>query len=407
MRVLLLTQYFDPEPLPRGLMFARELARQGHEVEVLTGFPNYPDGRIYPGYRLRFLQREVIDGIRITRVPLYPSHDASVRHRLMNYLSFPMVAAFLGPWLVEKPDIIHAYYGNATIGLPAWVLGALSGAPVVLDIQDLWPDSITASGMLPRRLGFVVGLVEAWCRLMYRGVAGIAVLSPGFKRILVDRGVPPSKIRVVPNWCDEAQTRSGILPPEEAARLEGRFNVVLAGNMGMVQGLDVVLEAASRLKDLAPEVQFVLVGGGLDRPRLEARAEDLGLGNVLFLPRRPIGEIGAIFQRADALLVHLKDDPLFAITIPSRIQAYLAAGRPVLCGVRGDGSSLVRESGGGLCFEPDQPGAMVDAVLALCRMPAEARMEIGARGRRFYEERLSVPVGTRSFLDLFHQVLNS
>lgn len=407
MRILLLSQYFDPEPLPRGLMFARELARQGHEVEVLTGFPNYPGGKVFPGYRLRLLQREVMDGIRVTRVPLYPSHDASIVHRLLNYLSFPLVAALLGPWVVRRPQVIHAYYGNATIGLPAWVLGALFQAPVVLDIQDLWPDSITASGMLPRRLGFVVAAVEAWCRLMYRGVAGMAVLSPGFKRTLVARGVPEAKVRVIPNWCDEVQTRPGALPEAEAAAFAGRFNVVLAGNMGTVQGLDVVLDSARRLADLAPEVQFVLVGGGLDRPRLQARAEELGLGNVRFLPRRPIGEIGAVLQRADALLVHLKDDPLFAITIPSRIQAYLAAGRPVLCGVRGDGADLVRESGGGICFEPDRPQALVEAVLALRRLPAAAREELGARGRRFYQERLAVAVGTRSFVDLFRLALDS
>lgn len=407
MRILLLSQDFDPEPLPRGLMFARELARQGHEVEVLTGFPNYPGGRIFPGYRLRFFQREVMEGIPVLRVPLYPSHDASIINRLLNYVSFPLTAALMGPWVVRKPDVIHAYYGNATIGLPAWVLGTLFRAPVVLDIQDLWPESITASGMLPQRLGFVVAGVEAWCHLMYRGVAKIAVLSPGFKRALMARGVPEAKVQVIPNWCDEVQTRPGILPEAEAARFAGRFNVVLAGNMGTVQGLDVVLDAARHLAGLDPLVQFVLVGGGLDRSRLEARAVELGLENVLFLPRRPIEAIGAVFQSADALLVHLKDDPLFTITIPSRIQAYLAAGRPVLCGVRGDGSDLVRESGGGVCFEPDQPEALVEAVLALRRLPASAREEMGARGRRFYQKRLSVPVGTLSFLDLFKQALNS
>lgn len=403
MRILLLSQYFDPEPLPRGLMFAHELVRQGHEVEVLTGFPNYPGGKIYPGYRLRWIQREVIDGIRITRVPLYPSHDSSPLSRILNYVSFALVAALMGPWVVRKPDVIHAYYGNATIGLPALVIGAVRRAPFVLDIQDLWPDSITASGLLPRRFMFMVPVVETWCRLVNRWAAKIGVLSPGFKQELVGRGVPESKIQVIPNWCDQVQAQPGVLAAEEASLLAGRFNVVMAGTMGTVQGLGVVLEAAALIAGSEPSVQFVLVGGGVERSRLEARAASLGLKNVLFLPRRPVEEIGVLLNLADALLVHLKDDPLFAITIPSRIQAYLAVGRPILCGVRGNASELVQQAGAGLCFEPDNPAVLAEAVRFLAHLPAEVRMTMGERGRQFYGEKLSVPVGTAAFIKLFEQ----
>ncbi len=403
MRILLLSQYFDPEPLPRGLMFARDLVKQGHEVEVLTGFPNYPGGKIYPGYGVRFIQRELIEGIKITRVPLFPSHDASAFHRGLNYLSFAVTAAIMGPWVVQKPDVIHAYYGNATIGLPAWVIGAVLRAPIVLDIQDLWPDSITASGILPRRFQFLVPVVEGWCQLVYRWAAKIAVLSPGFKRELMARGVPEAKLQVIPNWCDETQIQPGPLRTEEECLLEGRFNVVMAGTMGTVQGLDVVLDAALMLTEFEPKVQFVLVGGGVERPHLEARATSLGLNNVLFLPRRPVEEIGALLYRADALLVHLKDDPLFAITIPSRIQAYLAVGRPILCGVRGNASELVQQAGAGVCFEPDNSSALAEAVTALCHLSLEARSKMGERGRQFYRDKLSVPVGTQAFIKLFEQ----
>ena len=403
MRILLLSQYFDPEPLPRGLVFARELVKQGHQVEVLTGFPNYPGGKIYPGYRVRFIQREMIEGIRITRVPLFPSHDSGALHRIFNYLSFALVAAIMGPWVVRKPDVIFAYHSNATIGLPGWVISMVLRAPFVLDIQDLWPDSITASGMLPAKLQCLVPMLAAWCRFMYRRAAKIAVLSPGFKQTLMTRGVPEAKVQVIPNWCDEVQIRPGSLAPEEESLLAGRFNVVMAGNMGTVQGLDVVLDAALMLADLEPQVQFVLVGGGVDRSHLEARTASLGLKNVLFLPRRPVEEIGALLHRADALLVHLKDDPLFAITIPSRIQAYLAVGHPILCGVRGNASELVQQAGAGLCFEPDNPSALAEAVTALGHLPAEARMGMGEQGRQFYRDKLSVPVGTAAFTKLFEQ----
>lgn len=403
MRILLLSQYFDPEPTFKGLLFAQELVKQGHEVEVLTGFPNYPTGKIYPGYRVQVLQRSEMNGIRIARVPLFPSHDSGGLRRMGTHLSFAVAAAVMGPWVVQKPDVIYAYHGNATIGLPSWVIGAVLRAPFVLDIQDLWPDSITASGMLPSRLRVLLPVVEIWCRFIYRWATKIAVLSPGFKRELVARGVLEAKIQVIPNWCDEGQIQPGALRPEEERLLDGRFNVVMAGTMGSVQGLDVVLDAARMLADSEPQVQFVLVGGGVERPNLEARASSLGLKNVLFLPRRPVGEIGALLHRADALLVHLKDDPLFAITIPSRIQAYLVVGHPILCGVRGNASELVQQAGAGVCFEPDNPSALAEAVSAIHHLSLEERSRMGESGQRFYWDKLSVPVGTQTFIKLFEQ----
>lgn len=391
----------------KGLPFARELVRQGHEVEVLTGFPNYPGGRLYPGYRLRLVQREEMEGIRVTRVPLFPSHDSGGIRRMANYLSFSISAAVFGPWLVRQPDVIYAYHGHAPIGLPAWVIGFLRRAPFVLDIQDLWPDSVTSSGMLPGKLKRLVPALAAWCRFMYRRAAGIAVLSPGFSEALTARGVPREKLVVIPNWCDEIQARPGSLRPEEAPLLDGRFNVVMAGNMGKMQGLDVVLDAALILQAREPRVQFVLVGGGVDRPLLEKRAASLGLTNVRFLPRRAVEEIGALLQVADALLAHLKDDPVFAITIPSRIQAYLAAGRPILCGIRGDGADLVREAGAGISFEPESAEALVEAVSTLYHLQPEARAQMGECGRTFYWNRLSLTVGASAFLRLFTRVLHA
>ena len=165
-----------------------------------------------------------------------------------------------------------------------------------------------------------------------------------------------------------------------------------------------MLDAAYILQSQGREVQFLLVGGGVERPHLEQRAASLGLTNVQFLPRRPVEEIGALLNRADALLVHLKDDPLFAITIPSRIQAYLAVGRPILCGVRGDGAGLVLEAEAGLCFKPGSHEALAGAVIDLLHLSPEARTAMGERGRCFYQERLSIQVGTRAFSDFFARI---
>lgn len=407
MRILLLTQYYHPEGLFKGLIYAKELVRQGHEVEVLTGFPNYPGGKVYPGYRVRFLQREVIEGVPVVRVPLYPSHEASLLPRMANYLSFGFAASLIGTWAIRKPDVVYAYHGHATVAMPACMIKWFRGAPFVMDIQDIWPDSIVSSGMLPGWCRPLVPVLAAWSRFTYRQAKRIAVLSKGFKETLAARGVPPEKIAVIPNWCDPVSVLPGPVDPEEARLLDGRFNVVMAGNMGKMQALDVVLEAAAALRDRAPRLQFVLVGGGVDRARLESRAREEGLTNVLFLPRRPVDKIGALLNRAEALLVHLKDDPLFAVTIPSRIQAYLAVGRPILCGLRGNGAEMVEEAGAGICFRPDDAASLVESVEALLAMPAEDLRALGERGRTYYDERLSLPVGTKAFIEQFELALHS
>jgi glycosyltransferase involved in cell wall biosynthesis len=400
-RILLLTQWFDPEPTFKGLTFARALAARGHSVEVLTGFPNYPGGRVYDGYRMRWRQLEILDGIRVVRVPLYPSHDGSVLRRALNYSSFAVSAAVLGTWSVSRPDVAYVYHPPGTIGLPALALRALRGIPFVYDIQDLWPDSVAASGMMSSlRMN---RLLDAWCHLVYRGSNQLVVLSPGFKRTLVARGVPEHKVHVIYNWCDESSLVSSIADPTMARELglAGRFNVVFAGTMGKVQGLDAVLRAAQRLLHQEPKVQFVFVGGGVEVEHLRQTSTTLGLDNVKFLPRRPVIEIGGVLALADVLLVHLKDDPLFRITIPSKTQAYMAVGRPILMAMRGDAADLVREAGCGLCCEPEDPESIATTVRRLVAMDHCALAAMGENGRKFYAKRLSLHVGVGHFDGVF------
>ncbi|MEI6501208.1 MAG: glycosyltransferase, partial [Armatimonadota bacterium] len=181
MRILFLSQWFDPEPAFKGLCFARELKRRGHEVQVLTGYPNYPGGRIYDGYRVRLLQREDMDGVPVLRVPLYPSHDRSGLRRFANYASFAASAASLGPLVVKPADVAYVYHPPGTIGWPAMVLKALRQIPFVYDIQDLWPDTVTATGMLHNPLAY--RLLDGWLRFVYRQAGHITVLSPGFREV--------------------------------------------------------------------------------------------------------------------------------------------------------------------------------------------------------------------------------
>ncbi|MEI8373989.1 MAG: glycosyltransferase family 4 protein [Planctomycetota bacterium] len=407
MRILMLSQFFDPEPDFKGLPFARELSRRGHEVEVLTGFPNYPGGKLYPGYRVRPWCREVMDGIAVNRVALYPSHDGSAVRRIANYASFALSASVIGPFLVRKPDVVYVYHPPATIGLPAMVLGALRGCPVVYDIQDLWPDTVAAANMVDSP--WVIKALDHWCRLIYSRVNRMVVLSPGFRKTLIERGVPTEKIDLIYNWGDEASLR-GCRRDEALGRqlgMTGRFNVVFAGTMGIVQALDAVLEAARICATTVPDAQFVFVGGGVDKARLAQRAKEMELTNTLFLPRQPMAAIGAVLSLADVLLVHLKDDPLFRITIPSKTQAYLAMGRPILMAVAGDAADLVEQSGAGVTCAPENPVALADAVKQLRTMAPSQREAMGDRGQRFYDEHLSLRSGVEKFERVFEAALQS
>lgn len=399
MRILLLTQFFQPEPIFKGLPFARALQARGHEVEVLTGFPNYPGGHLYPGYRIRPVLREIIDGVPVTRVPLFPSHDRSAVRRMANYLSFGASAVLGAARLRFRPEVVYAY-NLVTLGCAAGVLRRRFHCPVVLDVQDLWPESVSASGMMRNRM--LKSVLERWCRHEYRRPDRITVLSPGFKRHLEARGVPGERIDVIYNWCEEVPAGLSATDRErvrDAAGMTGRFTVLFAGTMGKVQALDTVLWAAALLETTAPEVLYAFVGGGVEVDRLKALAA--GRPNVRFLPKCSPTEAMGLIAAADAVLVHLKKDPLFAITIPSKTQAYLYAGRPILMGVEGDAADLVRRAGAGRCFEPENPESLASETLALARCGEAERIEMGANGARFYAENLAQVRGIKRFEGVF------
>ncbi|GAB3611840.1 sugar transferase [Humibacter ginsengisoli] len=398
MKILMITQWFDPEPTFKGLLFAKELIRLGHDVQVVTGYPNYPGGKIYDGYRISGYRKESVDGVPVLRVPLYPSHDGSAVKRIGNYVSYAIAAAF-GVLAARRPDVAYVYHPPATVSIPAMVLKVFKGVPYVYDVQDLWPDTLAATGMLthPRALA-VVGRVM---KRVYTSAARVVVLSDGFKNALVARGVPRRKLAVIPNWADEAQIDVGsdtsyASSPDDEAFPDGRFVITFAGNLGKAQGLGTLLDAAELLRDRA-DIGFVLVGDGLERNALKAEAQQRELSNVTFLPRRPISEIGPLLTRSDALLVHLKDDPLFGITIPSKTQAYLMAGRPILMGVRGDAARMVEEAGAGRTFDPENAQQLAEVVREIAALDPVARDELGRAGQRYYSEHLSLRVGATRF----------
>jgi glycosyltransferase involved in cell wall biosynthesis len=403
-RILLVTQWFDPEPAFKGLLFAKELVARGFDVEVLTGFPNYPGGKLYPGYRVRPLSREIIDGVRISRVALFPSHDRSAVRRVANYASFAISATFYGIVLARKFDVIYAYHPPLTVGIAAAVIRFFRRRPMVYDIQDLWPDTLAATGMLNNSRA--LRWVDRACRWVYSRADHIAVLSPGFRSRLIARGVYAAKISVIYNWADERALASAVLPRKEIPAVVGDDSLIVlfAGNMGRAQGLETVLDAAALIEKWGLPVRFHFIGGGLEVGFLKARAAELGLSNVRFFDPVPMTVIGRVIASADVLLVHLRPDPLFDITIPSKTQAYMCAGKPILMAVRGDAAELVREAGAGVLAEPGDPQSIAEAVRKLARLPPRERQELGQRGRRFYQERLSVASGVEQFAELFARV---
>jgi colanic acid biosynthesis glycosyl transferase WcaI len=405
LRILLLTQWFEPEPALKGLLFARALEAKGHEVEVLTGFPNYPGGRVYPGYRIKPFRREVIDGIRVIRVALFPSHDASPMRRILNYVSFAASAVVFGSLLTRRADVIYAYHPPLTVGVAASMLGFVKRAPFVYDIQDLWPDTLAATGMMGARLPLKV--VDKVARWVYRRAAHVVAQSPGFAARLAERGVPTRKLSVIYNWSHEREASvEGNARIAAELKAGGRFNVVFAGTMGRAQGLGAVLQAAKLLDRPGSRIRFAFVGGGIEADALKAEAEGLGLHNVRFFSRVPMSEIGAVLAAADVLLVHLTDDPLFEITIPAKTQAYLSSGKPILIGVRGDAADLVAKSGGGVSCEPEDPQSIAEEVTRLEAMDPSELQAMGARGEAFYRSELSLEIGTLRFLQIFDQVVS-
>jgi colanic acid biosynthesis glycosyl transferase WcaI len=398
-RVLLLTQWFDPEPAFKGLVFARELVRQGFDVEVVTGFPNYPGGKVYAGYKIKLIQRECIDGVQITRLPLYPNHDQSAIKRVLNYASFAASVLVYGVFMAKRADVMYAYHPPLTVGVAASLIRWVRGIPLVYDIQDMWPDTLRATGMLNNL--HALAFVGRVCDWVYKRVDQLVVLSPGFKRLLVQRGVPERKIEVIYNWADESALMSPLGQLSKAFPAADRFSVVFAGNMGRAQALDNVLDAALILQNRASRATFVMLGGGVEVNRLKSKAREFKLSNVVFLPAVPMSEVGVVLSAADVLLVHLRKDPLFEITIPSKTQAYMVVGKPLLMAVNGDAADLVMQAQCGLTVESENSQALADLVDTLAALPAKELQAMGDNASRFYREALGLQVGVAKFAKVF------
>jgi len=383
MKLLLISQYFWPEDF-RINELASSLLERGVRVQVLTAKPNYPGGRVFDGYRAFGIQREEHAGVPITRLPIVPRGSGGLR-LAANYLSFIVSGLVFGP-MTERGrnyDVIFVFAPSPILqAIPALYLGWLKGCPVVLWVQDLWPESLSATGHVRNRT--VLRLVERVVRFIYRHVDLLLVQSHAFVEP-VRALASGTRIEYQPNSVMDsfAATSTGSCPPVQD--IVGDFIVMFAGNIGSAQAVETVLQSAVLLKAHS-DIHFVLVGGGSRWEWMKQQVVVEGLTNLRLPGRFPVEMMPAFMQAASVLLVTLANQEIFRHTIPSKVQAYLAAGRPIIACLNGEGARLVTEAGAGLATPAEDARALADAVLALYRTPAAERQAMGQRGRAYYAE---------------------
>jgi colanic acid biosynthesis glycosyl transferase WcaI len=410
MKIGIVTQWYPPEPwfIPPSL--AEELAARGHEVRVLTGFPNYPGGRIYPGYRQRWNQTSTNGHLTVRRVPLYPSHDSSAIRRSATYLSFAATSSLAALRYLAGADALYVSLSPATVVAAPALLRQLHGTPMVLHILDMWPESFTQSPMAPGgRLGRLLhsGLGAAM-RWLYRQAASIAVIAPSMRDLVVERGADPAKVRVVLNWTDESLFRP--VGATEAARREigyrGRCTVMHAGNIGPFQNLADAVRAAAAV-DHSGQVDLVIVGSGIEEDSVRALTQQSGANNIRFLGRRHPSEMAALYSAADYQLVSLRDLPIFRCTIPSKLPAALSCGSPVVVSAPGDCARLVERSGAGLSCPPEDWRALADRFMRAAALSPGDRADMGRRARQSYQAQMSMRAGVDQLEDMLRTAVGT
>ncbi|MEO3744535.1 glycosyltransferase family 4 protein [Plantactinospora sp. B5E13] len=401
MRIGFVTQWYPPEPAFVSGELARELAARGHEVRVLTTFPNYPGGRIYPGHRQRWNDTSGDGGLTVRRVPVYPSHDSSAVGRVANFLSFAATSSLASVRHLADVDAVYVYHPPATAFAAAALTRLLRRTPIVLHVQDMWPESVTASDMSPTgRVGRVVDrTLAATMRGLYRGAAAIAVIAPSMAELVVARGADPDRVRVVLNWTDERLFRPA--PVLETARAalghRGRCTVMFAGNIGPFQRIETAVRAAAAVGD---RIDLVLVGSGTEEEHARRLATQLGADNVRFLGRRAPEQMAELYAAADYQLVCLRDLPGLRGTVPSKLQAALACGRPVIVSAGGDAARLVESTRVGLTCPPEDPAALAARFAEAAVLSPATRAELGRRAQEVYQDRMSLRVGADQIEDM-------
>jgi len=412
-KILYVSQYFPPEmgaPAARAAELSRHWARMGHDVTVLTGFPNHPTGVVPEGWRSRLrglVYKEKIDGVRVVRTWLWPLPNRKADERIRNYASFCFSSAISGLNLA-RPDVVVGTSPQLLVALSGWWLAWWKRVPFVFEVRDLWPESLAAVGAggegsaLHRTLGAIAGF-------LYRRASQIVVVTPAFKDHLIRHWhVAEARVSIVENGVE-----TDLFRPDPAAttvraelHLQNRFLICYIGTMGMAHGLETLIAAAERLQAALPAAAFLFIGEGAEKQRLLDRAAARGLTNIQFLGQQPRERIPAYISSADTCLVMLKKTDLFKTVIPTKLLEYMACERPVIVAVDGQARQIVEEAGAGVFVEPENPDALVQAILNLAADP-ELRHRMGVSGRQYIVKRLSREQTAQTYLMVLDKLIGA
>lgn len=385
MRILLISQYFWPEEF-RINELAAMMAERGHQITVLTGIPNYPGGRYFPGYGCLRQKKQRYKGIDIVRVPLISRGKGGHIRLALNYLSFALTGCLLGPIKCRDGyDAVFVYEPSPiTVGLPAIVMKRFKSAPILFWVQDLWPESLVATGSVHSNV--ILKIVDVLVRFIYARCDRILVQSRSFVDAIVRLGVEPSKIEYFPNSAEALfdNARGSITEIPDVQFPEG-FRIMFAGNIGAAQDFETILKTAELLRE-REDIHFVIVGDGRMLPWVREQLNIRGLARTVhLLGRHPLDSMPAFYARADVMLVTLRKDPIFALTIPAKVQSYLACSRPIVAALDGEGARVVEESGAGLVCSAEDPQSLAKTILTVYNMKREEREEMALRGRTYFE----------------------
>ena len=411
MNILYISQYFTPEmgaPAARVSELARHWVKLGHQVTVLTGFPNHPNGEVPPEYKAklrRLIHRERANGIHVVRSWLFPLPNRKPHERILNYASFWLSSSVTGSFL-NRPDVIIATSPQLLVGLTGWWLGRIRRTPFILEVRDLWPDSITASGV-GNQSSLLTDSLNALSGFLYRSCDHVVVVTPAFREELTGKwNIRPEKISVVENGVEtDLFTSAGDTDEIKSdMNLNGRFVVSCIGTLGLAHGLSTVIQAAAELQNSFPEILFLFVGEGADKECLMELARDQGLTNIRFQPQQPRKNIPAIIRASDLCLVLLKKADVFKTVIPTKMLEFMACGRPVILGADGQARQVLDKAKAGVFTEPENPVTLAQAVMQLYNDP-DLRQTLGHNGRRYIIENLSREHTAKEYINVLEKVV--
>lgn len=406
MKVLIWTQYFWPENFHINAV-ARSLQEQGIEVTVLTGKPNYPEGKIFKGYKARGIQQEQYYGFEVIRIPLRQRGKNSGKGMALNYFSFIASGYLFAPYALrgKKFDVVFVYAPSPLLqALPAIFVAWLKRAPLVTWVQDVWPDALVATGFIKSR--WILGLVGLAVRYIYLFSDSILIQSEGFRTSVERWTSNKDSIRYFPNSAESTSLELDTTSQGShiANAVAQGFSIIFAGNIGKAQSCETIIEAAILLKPYE-NIKFYLVGNGSMEESLSKSVVDAGLNNVVMTGRVPAGDMDLIYASASLLLLTLRDDLALSATIPNKLQGYLAAGKPVIASANGESADVIIKANAGLICPAGDAGALAEAIIKLYEMTPEERNRIGENGRKYFELHFNLQNRVTELIEHFKDVI--